>query len=86
MTNHHSHKSCPSNLNDVNVGSCVRIKELRGDPTVCQRLREMGFCEYAQVYKVVQSESMICRVCGSNIALSKNVAKNILVEEINPNS
>ena len=73
-----------SNLSDVAIGCPLLIKELKGDPVVCQRLREMGFCERAQIYKVAQSESLICRVCGSKVALSKSLAKNILVERMPP--
>ena len=67
-------------LNDVEVGSSARVKELRGEPVVCQRLREMGFCEYAEVHKVSQSTALICKICDSRVALSKSLAKNIIVD------
>ena len=69
-------------LNDVAIGLPVRVKELCGDPAVCQRLREMGFCEYAEICKVAQSEALICRLHKGKIVLSKRLAENILVEAI----
>ncbi len=75
---------CPVNLCDVSVNIPVRIKALQGEPSMCQRLREMGFCEFAEVRKISQSGSLICHVCGSKVALSKYLAKNILVERIDP--
>ena len=72
----------PNNLCDISVDKTVRIKAIKGEPAVCQRLREMGFCEYAEVRKVSQSGSCICHVCGVKVALSKYLAKNILVETV----
>ena len=71
----------PTNtLHDAAIGKPVRVKAIQGEPAVCQRLREMGFCEYAEVCKVAESGALICRICGSHVVLSKGLAKNILVE------
>ncbi len=67
-------------LHDVEVGSSARVKELRGEPAVCQRLREMGFCEYAEIHKVSQSNALICKICDSRVALSKTLAQSIIVD------
>ena len=71
-----------STLCDVSVNLPVRIKALNAEPAVCQRLREMGFCEFAEVRKVSQGSALICRVCGVKVALSKYLAQNIVVETI----
>ena len=73
-----------STLCDVSVNLPVRIKALNAEPAVCQRLREMGFCEFAEVRKVSQGSALICRICGVKVALSKYLAQNILVEAIQP--
>lgn len=73
-----------TNLCDVASDLTVRIKVLSGEPQVCQRLREMGFCEFAKIRKISESEALICDVCGVRIALSRRLAKNILVEAIDP--
>ncbi len=75
-------KSPNINLYDVAVNQRVRVKALSGEAAVCQRLREMGFCEFAEVRKVAQGSALICHVCGVNVALSKYLAKNIFVETI----
>ena len=75
-----------STLCDVSVNLPVRIKALNAEPAVCQRLREMGFCEFAEVRKVAQGSALICRVCGVKVALSRYLAKNIVVETIHPSS
>ena len=73
-----------STLCDVSVNLPVRIKALNAEPAVCQRLREMGFCEFAEVRKVSQGAALICRVCGVKVALSRYLAKNIVVETTQP--
>ncbi len=71
-----------TNLCDISVDLPVRIKAIQAEPAVCQRLREMGFCEFAEVKKISQGGACICHVCGVKVALSKYLAKNILVEAI----
>lgn len=75
-------KESKQTLHDAKVGARVRITSLEGDPEVCQRLREMGFCELSKVYKVAGSGALVCQTCGSKIALSGHLAKNIIVESI----
>ncbi len=70
------------NLYDIEVNQPARVKSLHGEPAVCQRLREMGFCEFAEVRKLTHGSCLICHVCGVNVALSKYLAKNIVVEKI----
>ena len=77
-----SHNRIESNLYDIEVGRPCRVTQLRVEPGVCQRLREMGFCEFAEVKKLSEGDILICRVCEARIALSKRLAKNILVEAI----
>ena len=74
------------NLYDIEVNQPARVKALHGEPAVCQRLREMGFCEFAEVRKLTHGSCLICHVCGVNVALSKYLAKNIVVEKIHPPS
>ena len=71
---------CP--LNKVRAGMAVRIKELRAEPGVAQRLREIGFCE-EQLIKLLASQiNVICLVCNSRLALSSSLAEQILVEPV----
>ena len=68
-----------STLLDADVGRPVRVVALEGEPVVCQRLREMGFCESAQVCKIAHSGALICQVCNGRVVLSQRLGKNIIV-------
>ncbi|MFM8653354.1 MAG: ferrous iron transport protein A, partial [Verrucomicrobiota bacterium] len=52
----------------------------------CQRLREMGFCENALVKKIRGGADLVCWVCGTRVALSARLARQILVETVDGNS
>lgn len=69
-------------LTELPVGSAGRVQELSGKTEVCQRLREMGFCESAVIEKVAGVHTVLCQVCGTRIALSDKAAQHILVEQI----
>lgn len=67
-------------LMDVPVGTKVRIQQLRSQPEVCQRLREMGFCENAIVHCVLNTDgALICEVCNTRFGLNHSLARNIFV-------
>ena len=70
------------NLSDVGAGAEVRVSRLECAPTTCQRLREMGFCENALVTKIRGGADLVCWVCGTRVALSARLAKQILVEHV----
>jgi len=69
-------------LTDLPVGQSARVCELEGKTEVCQRLREMGFCESAVIEKISGASTLLCQVCGTRIALSGRAAEHILVEQV----
>jgi ferrous iron transport protein A len=69
-------------LTDLPVGEAGRVCGLEGKVEVCQRLREMGFCESAVIEKVSGASTLLCQVCGTRIALSDRAAQHIVVEQI----
>ncbi len=69
-------------LTELPVGTAGRVQELSGKTEVCQRLREMGFCESAVIEKVSGVHTVLCQVCGTRVALSDKAAQHILVEQI----
>ena len=69
-------------LSNAQIGEKVMIASLRGDKAVCQRLREMGFCEKAVVEKVADSGALICKVSDARIVISKTLAENIIVKDV----
>jgi ferrous iron transport protein A len=72
----------PVRLTEMPVGTTGRVHGLEGKSDVCQRLREMGFCESAVIEKVSGRHTLLCQVCGTRIALSDSAAKHILVGKI----
>jgi ferrous iron transport protein A len=64
------------------TGAAGRVLELNGAVEVCQRLREMGFCESAVVQKLSGQTTLLCQVCGMRVALGEGVAHHITVEVI----
>lgn len=65
------------------AGTLGRVRELTGDASFCQRVREMGFGESACVTKISGSGPFVCQSAGgTRIALSHGAAQNILVEPL----
>jgi ferrous iron transport protein A len=69
-------------LSRLPAGAEARVLRLEGDGVVCQRLRELGFCESAIVSRVSGRHSMVCQVCGSRVALHRMLAEKIHVEPL----
>lgn len=67
-------------LGDARPGTMVRVLRLEGQEPVCARLREMGFCEEAEVRVLNNSSSVVCQVCGSRVGLSRGLAASIVVQ------
>jgi ferrous iron transport protein A len=66
-------------LVETRPGATVRVLRLEGQEPVCARLREMGFCEEAEVRVLNNSASVVCQVCGSRVGLSRGLAASIVV-------
>jgi ferrous iron transport protein A len=64
-------------LNQVGVGCDVMIRFLSGPG--CERLRDMGFCEQMQVRKLSGGRNLICSVCGTRMAISRELADQVVV-------
>jgi Fe2+ transport system protein FeoA len=71
---------CP--LNEVRVGTSVRIHQLNGTPELMHRLREMGFCEQQRIKLLMKHTNVICQVCNVRLGISKQVAESIMVERL----
>jgi ferrous iron transport protein A len=67
-------------LNQVEVGCDVRIRILSGPG--CDRLRDLGFCEQIQVRKLAGGRNLICSICGTRMAISRELAEQVLVSPI----
>ncbi len=67
-------------LNQVKVGCDVQIRFLSGPG--CDRLRDLGFCEELQLRKLTSGRNMICSICGTRMAISKELAEQVLVSPV----
>ncbi|MEK7262921.1 MAG: FeoA family protein [Bacteroidota bacterium] len=69
-------------LAEIPAGEEVFIAELNSQPEMCNRLREMGFCEDALIKCVDNNGSMlICQVCNSRIGINQTLARQISVSK-----
>lgn len=66
-------------LEQAKVGCEFHIRFINGP--ACDRLRQMGFCESMRVKKLTDGRNMICTVCGTKMALSRELAHQVLVEQ-----
>ena len=67
-------------LNQVKVGCDVQIRVLSGPG--CDRLRDLGFCEELQLRKLTSGRNMICSICGTRMAISRELAEQVLVSPV----
>lgn len=66
-------------LGQAKVGCEFHIRFLSGPS--CDRLRQMGFCESMRVKKIIDGRNLICSVCGTRMALSRELADQVMVEQ-----
>lgn len=67
-------------LNEVAIGCDVRIRVVSGPG--CERLRDMGFCEQIQLRKLSGGRNLICSLCGTRLAISRELAEQVLVSPL----
>jgi ferrous iron transport protein A len=67
-------------LNQAQVGCDMQIRVLSGPG--CDRLRDLGFCEKLQVRKIANGRNLICSVCGTRMAISRELAEQVLVSPV----
>ncbi|OYV05779.1 MAG: iron transporter [Verrucomicrobiales bacterium VVV1] len=67
-------------LNQARVGCDMTIQILSGPS--CDRLRDLGFCEQLQVRKLANGRNLICSVCGTRLAISRELADQVFVAPV----
>ena len=65
------------NLAEASVGCDFRIRFLAGP--ACEQLRRLGFCESLQVRKIANGRNLICSICGTRMAVSRELARQVQV-------
>jgi Fe2+ transport system protein FeoA len=70
-------------LLEARCGERLRVVNLKKDCPTSARLRELGFCESAEVCKVIaQRGGCICLLSGTRVALGQDLAAHVLVERV----
>ncbi len=72
----------PISLQEAQSGGTFRIESLAGPS--CERLREIGFCESLEVQKLSGGRILVCSVCGTRLALSRDLAAQVMVRPLPP--
>jgi ferrous iron transport protein A len=67
-------------LAQAQVGCDFQIRYLEGPG--CEQLRNLGFCETLQIRKLAGGRNLICSVCGTRLAVSSNLAEQVMVSPI----
>lgn len=67
-------------LNRAKVGCDVTIEVMEGPG--CERLRDLGFCEQMRLRKLSNGRNVLCSLCGSKLAISSELAKQVLVRPV----
>ncbi len=67
-------------LAQAQVGCDFQIRYLEGPG--CEQLRNLGFCETLQVRKLAGGRNLICSVCGTRLAVSRDLADQIKVTPV----
>lgn len=67
-------------LNQVRVGCDVTIRVLSGP--CCERLRDLGFCEQMRLRKLSNGRNLLCSVCGTRMAISRELADQVWVAPV----
>ena len=64
-------------LRQASIGRDFMIQDV-GGPN-CDRLRDLGFCESLRVKKLANGRNLICSVCGTRMAISRELAEAVMV-------
>ena len=68
-------------LSEAEAGPVLLVDHLEANEKICRRLREVGFCEKAEIQLLSRGGQIICNVCGTRLALSRELAKKIWVKQ-----
>ena len=75
-------KSPRMSLSQARCGEKLKIVTLRKDSPATARLRELGFCESAEVCKVADRGACSCVLMGTRVAIGPELASHVFVERV----
>lgn len=79
----HDHMPEPClKLTQARCGEKLRVVNLSENNAAAARLREIGFCESAEICKLTDYGACICLLMGARVAIGKELAAGVLVERM----
>jgi len=69
-------------LTQARCGEKLRIVNLSENSATSARLREIGFCESAEICKLTDYGACICLLMGARVAVGRDLAASVLVERM----
>lgn len=72
----------PLTLSKARCGEWLRVVGVKPTSPECIRLKEMGFCESAEICKVVDGNALICQMRGVRLAIARNLGSDVVVEPV----
>jgi len=76
------HLGSEESLSSARCGERLRITAVGRDSAAVNRLREIGFCESAEICKVADSGTCLCLLMGMRVAISRDIARSVRVERV----
>ena len=73
---------CPLTLSHARCGELLRVLSICPNCPDCVRLRELGFCESAELRKVADGGALICMLMGVRVAIGRELASHVRVERV----
>ena len=72
----------PLTLARAKCGERLRVVHICPDCRECVRLRELGFCDMAEVRKLADGAAIICILMGMRVAIGRDLGEHVHVEKI----
>jgi len=72
----------PITLSKARCGERLRVVGVRPSSPACIRLKELGFCESAEICKVVDGSALICQMRGVRLAIGRSLGADVMVEPV----
>lgn len=69
-------------LTQARCGEKLRVVNLSENSATSARLREIGFCESAEICKLTDYGACICLLMGARVAVGKKLAASVVVERM----
>ena len=74
----------PLTLTCARCGEVLRVVGVNPQSRAGGRLKELGFCEAAEVQKLTDGSALLCQIQGVRLAIGRELGADVYVEEVRP--